>query len=200
MWIKYLSIHWFVAANANGFLTYVERLTYGHFSKFSLTLMSLNSQIPITINQHVVRGLYFPQPFYSLVFCHWKIDENIASCKNPDVALAYYLVVVLRVEGLPCFFFLNCNTIKYIGVDIPSLWLWLVEDLFPDEEPNVNAKKRLCAYRNLVFWCWPNIRRKERRPLPSCLVSLVRATFPPTDNEEEFANWQFAGFCYAEDA
>ena len=42
------------------------------------------------------------------------------------------------------------------------------------------------------------MRRKERFLLSSGLVSMVRATFPPTENEEEFADYVFAGFCYGE--
>ena len=59
-------------------------------------------------------------------------------------------------------------------------------------------KQRLCAYRNLIFWFYPTIRRKQRKPLPSCLYSLVRAMFPPTDNEEDFADWEFSKFVYNE--
>ncbi|XP_067931047.1 uncharacterized protein [Watersipora subatra] len=61
-------------------------------------------------------------------------------------------------------------------------------NLFPFGEPSPNARKRLCAYRNLVFWLMPQIRRGERRPLPACLVSKIRALFPPTDDEKEFAD------------
>ena len=57
---------------------------------------------------------------------------------------------------------------------------------------------KLCAYREIVFWIYTDIQRKERRPLPSCVVLKVRATFPPTDNEEEFADWQFTGFVYGD--
>ena len=66
----------------------------------------------------------------------------------------------------------------------------LVDNIFPFGEPSPNAQKRLCAYRNLVFWLMPQIRRGERRPLPACLVSKIRALFPPTDDEEEFADLQ----------
>ena len=49
------------------------------------------------------------------------------------------------------------------------------------------AQRRLSAYRSLVFWSYPDIHRGCRRALPSCVYALVRALFPPTDDEEEFA-------------
>ena len=76
--------------------------------------------------------------------------------------------------------------------------MFIAANLFPRGEPKHNSRKRLCAYRGLVFWLSSEVRRKERIPLPSCLVSMVRATFPPTENEEEFADYVFAGFCYGE--
>ena len=57
---------------------------------------------------------------------------------------------------------------------------------------------RLCAYREIAFWIYTDLQRKERRPIPSCLVLKVRATFPPTDGEELFADWQFKGFIYGD--
>ena len=75
--------------------------------------------------------------------------------------------------------------------------LLILEDLFPGA--STNLRKRLCSYRSMVFWCWPDIRRGERRPLPSCLVHMIRATFPPTEDEEQYAEWQFKGFCYADE-
>ena len=57
----------------------------------------------------------------------------------------------------------------------------------------------LCAYLELAFWLMPQIRRSERRPLPACLVSKIRALFPATDNEEEFADYVFNGFCYGDE-
>lgn len=81
------------------------------------------------------------------------------------------------------------------------VWLFcFVENLFPNAEPVTNAKNRLCSYRQMVFWCWPGIRRKERRPLPSCLVAYIRAKFPPTDNEEQFADFVWKDFSYGDES
>lgn len=57
-----------------------------------------------------------------------------------------------------------------------------------------NRQKRLCAYRSLVFWAYPHIRKRERRPLPACLYDYIRTLFPPTENEEAFADHQFTVF------
>ncbi|XP_067937131.1 uncharacterized protein [Watersipora subatra] len=64
-------------------------------------------------------------------------------------------------------------------------------NLFHFGELSPNARKKLCACCNLVFWLMPQIRRGERRPLPACLVSKIRALFPPTDDEEKFADYVF---------
>ena len=58
--------------------------------------------------------------------------------------------------------------------------------------------RRHCAYRVIVLWIYIDIQSKERWPLPSCVVLKVRATFPPTDNQEEFADWPFSGFVYGD--
>lgn len=58
----------------------------------------------------------------------------------------------------------------------------------------VNAQKRLCAYRALIFWTYPDIRRRERRPLPSCIYAMVRAMFPSEQDEEIWADLQHTVF------
>lgn len=55
-------------------------------------------------------------------------------------------------------------------------------------------QQRLAAYRSMIFWTYPDIKKKERRPLPSCLYMLIRAMFPPTDDEELFADFIFTKF------
>ncbi|XP_067948807.1 uncharacterized protein [Watersipora subatra] len=48
----------------------------------------------------------------------------------------------------------------------------------------INEQKRLCAYRSLIFWAYPSLKRGERKPLPACIYAYVRALFPSTDDEE----------------
>lgn len=69
-------------------------------------------------------------------------------------------------------------------------------NLFPGAP--ASQRKRLCSYRNLAFWIWSDLRRKERRPLPACVVRKVREKFPPSDEDEQCAEWVFKGFCYAD--
>jgi len=58
-----------------------------------------------------------------------------------------------------------------------------------------NEQYRLSAYRSLVFWTYPKIRSGERRPLPACVYAMVRAMFPPTD-DEEYADYNHTLFTY----
>lgn len=46
----------------------------------------------------------------------------------------------------------------------------------------------------MIFWAFPDIKRKERRPLPSCLYMMIRAIYPPTDDDEEFADFIFSKY------
>ncbi|XP_063067222.1 P2X purinoceptor 7-like [Engraulis encrasicolus] len=41
--------------------------------------------------------------------------------------------------------------------------------------------KRYTAYRQFVRWCYEYLGRRVRVPLPSCVVSSIRRTFPSTD-------------------
>lgn len=62
----------------------------------------------------------------------------------------------------------------------------------PQSEINkrINAQRRMCSYRSLIFWTFPDIRRRERRPLPACVYGMVRAAFPAEEDEELWADLQ----------
>ena len=70
------------------------------------------------------------------------------------------------------------------------------DDIFPQNpsEADFRRKKRFCAYRNIVFYLYAGLKRRERHPLPACVYSYIQARFPPTDNEEDFADWRFSEF------
>ena len=55
---------------------------------------------------------------------------------------------------------------------------------------------RHIAYRQLARWCWGILGKEIRVILPSCAVTRIRETFPPTGPVEEF---EFEGFHYADD-
>lgn len=59
----------------------------------------------------------------------------------------------------------------------------------------VCRQRRLCAYRSLVFWTYPTgLRRGERRPLPACVYNMVRAAYPGTEDEDEYADMAHTEF------
>lgn len=72
----------------------------------------------------------------------------------------------------------------------------ILDDLFPANptEADKKRKQRFCSYRILVFWMNPELKRRQRRPLTACLYSLVQARYPPTDDEELFADWRFSEY------
>lgn len=78
--------------------------------------------------------------------------------------------------------------------------MFLTDDMFDVELHDGNAKNRFCSYRALVMWLYPQVKKKERLPLPACLYSYIQAAFPPTDDEETFADWQFSKFVYRSDS
>ena len=59
-----------------------------------------------------------------------------------------------------------------------------------------HKKHRHVAYRQFVRWCSDILGKEIRVPLPSCVVSCIRAHFPPPGLEEEFV---FEGFKFADE-
>ncbi|XP_020915404.1 uncharacterized protein LOC110252894 [Exaiptasia diaphana] len=59
-----------------------------------------------------------------------------------------------------------------------------------------HKKYRHVGYRQFVRWCWGFLGKEIRVPLPSCVVSCIRAHFPPPGLEE---NFEFQGFCFADE-
>ncbi|KAK3709451.1 hypothetical protein QZH41_017496, partial [Actinostola sp. cb2023] len=53
-----------------------------------------------------------------------------------------------------------------------------------------NEKYRYTAYRQFVRWCWEWLGRRVRVPLPSCVLSKIRGTYPSP-------NGQYRDFLYA---
>lgn len=60
----------------------------------------------------------------------------------------------------------------------------------------IMAQKRLCAYRSLVFWAYPELRRGERRPLPSCVYLYIRARFQAEEDDEAWGDLQHSVFAF----
>lgn len=58
-----------------------------------------------------------------------------------------------------------------------------------DIEDLKKKQNRLAAYRALIFWTYPEIRKKERRPLPSCVYKMVRMKFSPSESDDELTNY-----------
>lgn len=59
-----------------------------------------------------------------------------------------------------------------------------------DTNQRIDAQRRLAAYRSVIFWTFPEMRRKERKPLLSCVYSMIRAMYPGHENEELWAELQ----------
>ena len=59
-----------------------------------------------------------------------------------------------------------------------------------------HKKHRHVACRQFVRWCWDILGKEIRVPLPSCVVSCIRAHFPPPGLEEDFV---FEGFKFADE-
>ena len=57
-------------------------------------------------------------------------------------------------------------------------------------DKRINAQRRLAAYRSVIFWTYPDIKRRQRKPLPSCVYGMIRATYPSHEDEEIWADLQ----------
>ena len=82
-----------------------------------------------------------------------------------------------------------CSFIAFIFVVVPRYpdaeQIVPIAQLSQDEiNKRINAQRRLSAYRALIFWTFPDIRRRDRRPLPSCVYGMVRAMYPSEEDEE----------------
>ena len=59
-----------------------------------------------------------------------------------------------------------------------------------------HKKNRHVAYRTFVRWSWDILGKEIRVPLPSCVVSCIRAHFPPPGLEEDLV---YEGFKFADE-
>ena len=59
-----------------------------------------------------------------------------------------------------------------------------------------HKRLRHIAYRQFVRWCWGWLGRNIRVVLPACVVSCIRAHFPPPGLEENFT---FEGFHFSDE-
>ena len=85
------------------------------------------------------------------------------------------------------------------NISIQIVSIQIADDLFPVNPTgaDINKKKRFSSYRIFIYWLYPELKRRQRQPLSACLYGLIHARFPPTDNEEIFADWRFSK--YADD-
>lgn len=94
---------------------------------------------------------------------------------------------------------ISCNSFqRFIWTDISFLQQvsFVSDEIFPVEPTAADLKKkqRFCGYRVMIFWLYPKLKRRQRRLLSACLTSFIQARFPPTANEEDFADWLFSEF------
>ena len=83
-----------------------------------------------------------------------------------------------------------------INLYVSSQYRCILDDMF-SANPSVAqrmAKNRFCGYRNVVFWLYPGLRRRERKPLPACVYKYIQNKFPPTENDIDAMGWRFSDF------
>lgn len=85
-------------------------------------------------------------------------------------------------------YFTSIEVPKYPDADAPEVAANPGDD---EHYKRVNAQHRMCAYRSLIFWTYPDIRKKERHPLPACIYRLIRDKFPITQGEEPCDDLQY---------
>ncbi|XP_014676347.1 PREDICTED: P2X purinoceptor 7-like [Priapulus caudatus] len=97
----------------------------------------------------------------------------------------------IQEEGLTCIiehegFDVNCLNRHVLEC---SFWTYAQEQgPIGDEEP-INELYRYIAYRRFVTWTYHRLGRKNRRVLPSCVVSRIRAQWESED-------FNYKGFKY----
>ena len=114
-------------------------------------------------------------------------SDHVTEISEVFNGIQYEMSELSFIISLPIFFFIIPERYPDAETLVPSnVW----------SEDQINRLKRrqqrLAAYRSIIFWTFPEIRKKERRPLPSCIYMMVRACYFDTDSDEEFANHDFS--------
>ena len=112
-------------------------------------------------------------------------------------------------QEVPACVSINQESAEFEGIAIPEcitdnpvflnicLNFWVLRLAWSQYRQQYGHKKhRDVAYRQFVRWCWDILGKEIRVPLPSCVVSCIRAHFPPPGLEEDFV---FEGFKFADE-
>jgi len=73
---------------------------------------------------------------------------------------------------------------------LETAWFQYKQQYGGDDGPE-HKRLRHIAYRQFVRWCWGWLGRHLCVVIPACVVSCIRAHFPPPGMEEDFL---FEGF------
>lgn len=55
--------------------------------------------------------------------------------------------------------------------------------LYGDIDMPMHKRRRHLAYRNVVMWAWGRLGKRNRVPLPSCVLDTIRREFPAPDGQ-----------------
>ena len=55
-------------------------------------------------------------------------------------------------------------------------------DLREDDKQYENNNFRFIAYRQYILWCHGHMGRRNRTPLPNCVLQKIREVFPDDEN------------------
>lgn len=112
----------------------------------------------------------------------------LSSAQCVDFLVRDVLILMNMVSSLrfvQACWFSNFAVPRYADAETLQPSIHLSED---DIKHRINAQRRMCAYRSVIFWTYPDIRRRQRKPIPSCVYLMIRSMYPNVDNEEIWAD------------
>ena len=112
--------------------------------------------------------------------------ENLCCLEVPEVANKLSDVCNIMGSSIDCI--VESTPFKDICLNpwvLQVSWLSFKQHYGKQSMTDTNEKYRHIAYRSFVRWCWEYCGRNNRKILPSCVVSCIRAHFPQAGDEDQ---------------
>ena len=99
--------------------------------------------------------------YFSCILQNPRIDELL---NDAPLELAYNSYLVIHGKHL-------FPMITQLYSSLSTATFTYSDNIFPQNpsEADIQRKKRFCACRNIVFYLYPGLKRREQYPLPACV-------------------------------
>lgn len=118
----------------------------------------------------------------SIDWCYCSIcayDESIyedVCCRNPKI------LPNEKFAGHICITNTSSFSSICLNKDVLEVALEGWNDMRGDNKEYKNENYRFIAYRQFIWWCHGHMGKKNRTPLPNCVLRKIREIFPDPNN------------------